>query len=102
MTTAEGPTIEVEMDGRQRLPLAKLFKGDAAARYRVTRLAGGELLLCPVVSLTERELAVLANPDTMAALKRGIADAEAGRVTAYPAGHFAKALADMDDGEDDD
>jgi hypothetical protein len=57
--------------------------------------------------MSERELAVLANPEVMASIKRGIADAHAGLGTVYEPGHFARKLADQgidpysDDEEED-
>ena len=87
------PAIELELDSRQRLPLAKVVRGDVN-RYRVEVREEGEIILTPVVSLTTRELAVLRRPDIMAAIKGGIAEAESGLATTYPAGYFTKLLAD--------
>jgi hypothetical protein len=89
-------TAEVELDSRQRLPLAKVIDGKHS-RYRITYLEGGELLLTPVVSLTERELEMIGNPARMASIRAGIEQAQAGRVTAYRAGHFSKLLAEHGD-----
>lgn len=50
------------------------------------------------MELSERELAAISNPEVVESIKRGIADAHAGRATTYEPGHFAKKLAEL--GED--
>jgi hypothetical protein len=72
--------LEVELDSRGRAPLGRIA---TSPRYRVEKLDGGEILLTPVVSITERELAVLANPELVASLKEGIAQMKAGQVKPY-------------------
>ena len=88
-------TLELELDSRQRLPLAKVIHGEERSRFRVTRLEGGEILLTPVVSLSERELSVLSRPDLVESIKRGVAQAKAGQVTRFEPGHFSKVAADL-------
>jgi hypothetical protein len=85
---------EIELDNRQRLPLAKVPHG-AVSRFRVTELPGGELLLSPVVSLSQREFEMLSNPARVASIQEGIAQAREGKVTVFPAGHFAKLAVDL-------
>ena len=88
-------TIELELDSRQRLPLARILDAEHATRFRVTELGDGEFLLTPVVSVSERELAMLRNPEAMASLQRGIDEAAAGKVVRHGPGHFAKLAADL-------
>jgi hypothetical protein len=92
-------SIEVELDSRQRLPLARVVQ-ENQRRFRVDVQAGGELLLTPVVSISERELAMLKDPQAMASLQEGIEDVRAGRVVRFEPGHFSKLAADLDDEEE--
>lgn len=88
MSEAQG-MIEVELDSRHRLPMAKVV--DAGQhRFRVTRLPGGDFLLSPVVSVSERELAVLRSPETLASLREGLDQAAKGDVVRHGPGHFTK------------
>jgi hypothetical protein len=73
-------TIEVELDSRGRVPLGRIA---TAQRYRVEKLDDGDILLTPVVSISERELAVLANPELVARIKRGVGQMKAGQVRPY-------------------
>jgi hypothetical protein len=82
-------SMEVELDSRQRLPLAKVVQG-SQHRFRVDVQPGGELLLTPLVSISERELAMLKNPEAMASLKEGLDEAANGKVVRYGPGHFSK------------
>jgi hypothetical protein len=86
-------SVELELDSRKRLPLARVVHGDRS-RFRVTTLEGGEILLTPVVSLSERELAVLARPELVESIRRGVTQAKAGQGTHHEAGHFSKLLGD--------
>jgi len=87
MTTAS--PIEVELDSRQRLPMARVVKG-SQHRFRVVPLPGGDYLVSPVVSVSERELAVLRSPESMATLQKGLEQAAQGEVVRYGPGHFTK------------
>jgi hypothetical protein len=89
-------SMEVELDSRQRLPLAKVVQG-SQHRFRVERQPGGELLLTPIVSISERELAMLKNPEAMASLRKGVSDAAEGKVVRHGPGYFSKRVADHDD-----
>jgi hypothetical protein len=72
--------LEVELDSRGRVPLGRVA---TAQRYRVERLDGGDILLTPVVSMSERELAVLANPELVASIRAGVAQMKGGQVKPY-------------------
>jgi len=92
-------SIEIEVDERQRVSLGKVISKDVK-RLRVETLANGELLVTPVVSLSQRELSVLTSPERTASISAGILDAKEGRVTRYEPGHFARLAEEM--GDDDD
>jgi hypothetical protein len=72
--------LEIELDSRGRAPLGRIA---TSPRYRVERLNDGEIILTPVISITERELAVLANPELVASIKLGVAQMNAGDVKPY-------------------
>lgn len=78
---------EVELDSRQRLPLAKVVQG-SQRRFRVEKLPSGEYLLTPVVSISERELAVLKDREIMRMIEEGVKQAAAGDVVRYDVGFF--------------
>jgi hypothetical protein len=85
-------TIEVELDSRQRLPLARIIQ-DGQHRFRVITLPSGEYLVSPIVSVSERELAMLRNPEARASLNEGLEQAAKGDVTHREPGYYEK-LAD--------
>jgi hypothetical protein len=98
MTTKnrEAPAMEIEVDDRQRVSLGK-FIGKDVTRFRVTSFGDdGEILLTPVVSLSKRELSVLANPERVASIKAGIVEAKEGKVRRYEPGHWTKAAEEME------
>ena len=96
-TTKRMPT-ELELDSRQRLPMGKLVHA-GQHRFRVTPLEGGDYLLSPVASISERELAMLRSPHALASLQKGIDQAARGEGTVYPAGHFGQLAAQDDEDE---
>ena len=67
-----------QSDSRGRLTLGQIVKGKS---YRVMINDEGQILLDPVVSISERELWLWQNPDALASVKRGIeqASVEQGR-----------------------
>jgi hypothetical protein len=87
------PITEVELDSRQRAPLARVLPNGANTRYRVERLEDGTIVMTPVVSLSEREIALLANPGRVESIREGVRQAKAGEVFRYEPDHFAKELA---------
>ena len=68
----------IGLDSRSRLPLAR-FGVAGRTQYIVEPTEDGGFLLTPAVVLTPRERAILADPETVASIKRGVADAAAGR-----------------------
>lgn len=97
----EPSPIEVELDSRQRLPMARVLRG-SQHRFRVVPLPGGDYLVSPVVSVSERELAVLRSSKTLTALQRGLDQAARGDVARHGPGHFTKLAGELgpDDEED--
>jgi hypothetical protein len=77
----EAQTLEVETDARGRVPLGKMVRQHQ--RFRATTLDDGEILLTPVVVISERELALLRNPEMSGRLRASIAEAEAGKLVPY-------------------
>lgn len=71
---------EAEVDSRGRVSLGKAG-AEPGRRYRVERNIDGVLILIPVVSIPEREMVVWRNPELAAAVRQGIAEAEAGQTT---------------------
>ncbi len=83
MTTETTPptSLEVETDSRGRVPLGKIVRQHQ--RFRADLLESGDILLTPVVVVTERELALLRNPEMSAKLRASIGEAERGELTPY-------------------
>lgn len=82
----------VHPDPRGRLTLAKR-KGENSRRidgYRQYVGPEGEILLIPMVEIPARELWVHQNPEVKAAILRGMADVEAGRVHRLDLDEFFK------------
>jgi len=98
-------SIELDLDDRRRVPVAKVF-GKDVKRLRATPLPNGSVVLTPVRSYTDDEIAMLLNPERMESIRRGVEQSKAGEVTRYPAGHFHQAYIDTygvapEDDEDD-
>ncbi len=79
--------------------MARIVNG-SQHRFRVTPLPGGDFLVSPVVSISERELTMLRNPEALASLKEGIDQAAAGRPTRRGPGHYTKLAEEL--GPDDE
>ncbi len=82
-------SIEVDVDSRGRVALGKVIE-NGVRRYRVEQLPEGELHLIPLVSLSRRELSVLADPARVASIREGVEQAKNGQVISYEAGHFTR------------
>ena len=76
-------TKEVELDSRGRAPLGRIATHQ---RYRLEKFEDGSILLTPVVSISQRELDFLSNPDLVASVRLGIAQAHAGQLKPYDPG----------------
>jgi hypothetical protein len=91
---------EVELESRKRAALAKVLPKGANTRYRIERLEDGTIIMTPVVSLTERELALLGSPELVEQIKRGVEMAHAGKAVRHEPGHFSALAAELADQED--
>ena len=80
--------LTVRPDAKGRVTLGALAKG--VSSYRISAEADGRLILEPYVEIPARERWVYDNPQVLASLERGIADAAAGRVKSR--GSFSKYL----------
>lgn len=69
----------VKIDDKGRVIIGRDFSG---RMYRVSLSAGGEILLTPIVIMAERDMWLYKNPQAQAMFQQGLADAQAGRVTA--------------------
>ncbi len=90
-------TYEVEVDGRKRLPLARLGGISEGDRFRVEVEADGSLHLVPLATISRRELELLRNPEAVAKFKRGFDEMKAGDVV-----DFSKELDNVSLDEDDE
>ena len=70
--------ITVRPDAKGRITLGRIAKG--VSSFRVHQEKSGRIVLEPFVEIPARELWLHNNPKAMAKVKRGIADAEAGRL----------------------
>lgn len=80
------PITQVRPDAKGRVTLSKLANG--VSSFNVSQDADGRLLLEPMVEIPAREKWLYDNPEALSSVKRGIADAKAGRVKSL--GSFAK------------
>lgn len=71
---------ETEPDNKKRVSLGPGVVTQAGVRYRVMKNELGQILLDPVKSVPAYEAWVWENPDRIASIKRGVAEAEAGKV----------------------
>lgn len=67
----------VELDSRRRLPLGRIGRKQDT-RYLAEAHPDGTIVLHPAIVMTEREAEALANPELIAQLANGIAEAHAG------------------------
>lgn len=71
---------ETEADKKHRVSLGPAIKTPPGVRYRVMRNDAGQILLDPVKSVPAYEAWVWENERRIASIKRGIAQAESGKV----------------------
>jgi hypothetical protein len=76
---AEAGAYRLRPDSKGRITLGKL--ADGVSSYRARRQKDGKILLEPFIEIPAEERWVYENPDILAAIKRGLADSKAGRVT---------------------
>ncbi len=76
---AQAPSAyRLRPDAKGRITLGKLAEG--VSSYRARRQKDGKILLEPFVEIPAAERWLHENPDAIASVRRGIADARAGRV----------------------
>lgn len=73
-------------DAKGRITLGKL--ADGVSSYRARRLPDGKIVLEPFVEIPAEERWLWENKEALASVKRGIADAKAGRLVSL--GSFRK------------
>lgn len=71
---------ETEPDSKHRISLGTAVQTPAGIRYRVMQNEFGQILLDPVKSVPAYEAWIFENPERIASIKRGIAQAEAGQL----------------------
>lgn len=86
------PITQVRPDSKGRVTLSKL--ADGVSSFKVSRDSEGRLLLEPLVEIPAREKWIYDNPEVLASVHNGLADAQAGRLKSR--GSFSK-FADEDD-----
>lgn len=80
---------EAEADNRGRVSVGRAG-ATPGRRYRIAAGPGGMLLLTPVVSIPERELAVWQDPHLAERVRHGVAEAEEGNTVDLGSfAHFA-------------
>jgi hypothetical protein len=72
-------TYRLRPDSKGRITLGRLAEG--VSSYRARRQKDGKIVLEPFVEIPEAERWLYENPQALASVRRGIADAKAGRLT---------------------
>ena len=73
-------------DSKGRITLGKLAEG--VSSFRAQQMEDGSIVLHPYAEIPAREHWIFKNPEALASLNRGLADAAAGRV--HDLGDFSK------------
>jgi hypothetical protein len=76
---AEKGVYRLRPDSKGRITLGKL--ADGVSSFRARKQKDGKIVLEPFVEIPAEEQWLYDNPEALAAVKQGIADAKAGRVT---------------------
>lgn len=71
---------ETEPDSKRRVSLGPAVKTPPGVRYRVMQNELGQILLDPVKTVAAHEAWIYENPARLASIRRGIAQAEAGKL----------------------
>jgi hypothetical protein len=82
----------LELDERRRVSLGRIGRRQDRS-YLVEESDDGEIRLIPAVTISEREALLLASPERIESIKRGIAEAKAGDSEVHS---FADCLDDED------
>ncbi len=76
------PVTQVRPDSKGRVTLSKLTEGISS--YNVSKDEEGRILLEPMVEIPAREKWLFENPEALTSVRRGLADAKAGRFVSRP------------------
>lgn len=72
---------ETELDAKKRITLGSAIEQVAeGVRYRVLKNKYGQILLDPVKSVPAYEAWIYENPERISSIRRGIAEAESGKL----------------------
>jgi hypothetical protein len=85
----------VSVDRYGRLSLGTKYAGK---QYRIQEQRDGDLVLSPMVTIHERELWLIRNPEALEQVRQGVREAEEGEL--IDLGSFADALEEPDEDED--
>lgn len=85
---------ETEVDARGRVSLGRAG-AKPGRRYRIESNVDGVLVLTPVVSIPEREMAVWRDPELAASIRKAYEEAEQGKTVDL--GDFSQYLAEDDE-----
>jgi hypothetical protein len=77
---------ETEPDKKHRINLGAAVKTPPGVRYKVMQNEIGQILLDPVKTVPAYEAWIYENPDRIASIMRGVAQAEAGQVVSIDLG----------------
>ena len=73
----------IAMDSRKRVSLSKIIPHSKAAFFDASVNKDGDVVLKPMAAIPENELWVWEKPGLVDQIRRGIANAKAGRTTPY-------------------
>ena len=77
------PYGEVRVDSKNRITLGK-SSGMKITSYKIYRNSAGQLILDPQITIPAHEAWLYQNPKALAAVKRGLAEAKAGKLVKSP------------------
>lgn len=80
MSTWKDTGREAQPDSKHRISLGMDIQTPPGVRYRVMQNDHGQILLDPVITVPVREAWIYENPAHLESIKRGIAQAEAGKL----------------------
>lgn len=87
--------LTLRPDAKGRVALGKM--ADGISSFRATQNVDGSIVLKPYVEITLKDSWLAKNPEALASVRRGLADAAAGRV--HYLGDFSKYVEDDVDAE---
>jgi hypothetical protein len=78
-SSSEKGVYRLRPDAKGRITLGKLAEG--VSSYRARRQKDGKIVLEPFIEIPADEQWLYENPEALAAVKQGLADAKTGRLT---------------------